>query len=53
VWEESVVDLGGEAVDLGPGVEKYIQGDSIDGDGDTGSGVGFVESLRENIDSSV
>jgi hypothetical protein len=53
VWEKSIVDLGSEAVDLGPGVEKYIQGDPINGDGDTGSGVGFVESLRENIDSSV
>jgi hypothetical protein len=53
VREELAVDLGGKAVDLRPGVEKYVQRDSINGDGDAGSGVGFVESLGENIDSSV
>jgi hypothetical protein len=53
VWEELVVDLRGEAVDLSPGVKKDIQGNTINGDGDAGSGVGFVESLRESIDSSV
>jgi hypothetical protein len=53
MWEEPAVGVRGEAADLGPSVKKYIQGDSIDGDGDTGSGVGFLESLRESIDSSV
>jgi hypothetical protein len=53
VREELAVDLRGKAVDLRPGVEKHVQGDTINGDGDAGSGVGFVESLRENIDSRV
>jgi hypothetical protein len=51
--EEPAESLGVEAVDLSPGVEKYIQGDSINGEGDTRSGVSFIKSLRENIDSSV
>jgi hypothetical protein len=51
--KEFAVGLGSEAADLGSGVEKYIQGYSMNGQGDTGPGVGFIESLRESINSSV